>query len=559
MRIVCDNCGAKYQIGDDKVRNKVFKIRCKKCSHTIVVRAKEDGAGDAGEDATRVVAVPSGADSMEAAAPDGIWFIVVQREQKGPFTPAEIEQMLERGDVDAESFTWAEGMADWIRLASVTEFAHLFPAAAPAAAPRVSVEKAKPAAAASLFPSDEAEDDVMTSDRPAVGAAASNLFGDDDAAATTANVSSPRVSGGEQKLRSQRNENSVLFSLDSLSGEAESRKAVSNTGGSDGSGLIDISGLLGPSTTSSGTGDAFGLGPVGLAPAAPSPIASQPLPSLVARKKSNTGLYVAIIAGAAIVAGAVGVVVKGGDKPAEGAPAASTTPVAIAVGSTQAPVTQAPVGAPPTEAAAAAAPATVPAEAVAQNTPPAEQNTRRAASGGAGAARTSGNGGGASRPAASVGGGAEDAPPPAVAQAPKPAAPPEPAPARPKKSGGEVDDLLGALDGSPAPKRGGGAAAAAPAASVDPLLPDSLTKPQIMTVVKKGLGSVNACKDRQPDASGTVVVKMKIEGNGSVSSAQAQSPFSGTPVGNCVESTVRGFRFPQFSGPAMPITMPFAL
>jgi predicted Zn finger-like uncharacterized protein len=43
MRIVCDNCGAKYQISDDKVRNKVFKIRCKKCSHTIVVRSKGEG------------------------------------------------------------------------------------------------------------------------------------------------------------------------------------------------------------------------------------------------------------------------------------------------------------------------------------------------------------------------------------------------------------------------------------------------------------------------------------------------------------------------------------
>ncbi len=558
MRIVCDNCGAKYQIGDDKVRNKVFKIRCKKCSHTIVVRAKEEGAGDAGEDATRVVSVPSGADSMESPAPDGIWYIVVQREQKGPFTPSDIEQMLERGDVDAESFTWAEGMADWIRLASVTEFSHLFPAAAPAPAARPSSEKTKPAAAESLFPSDEAEDDVMTSDRPAVGAAASNLFGDDDSAATSAAASSPRVSGNEQKLRSQRNENSVLFSLDSLAGEAEARKSVSNTGGSDGSGLIDISGLIGPSTTSSGTGDAFGLGPVGLAPAAPSPIASQPLPSLVARKKSNTGLYVAIIAGAAIVAGAVVFVMKGSDKPAEGTPAASTTPVAVAVGSTQAPVTQAPVTAPPTEVASSPAAATLPAEAIAQNTPPAEPNARRAAGGAAGAPRVAGSGGGA-RAATNAGGGAEDAPPPAVAQAPKPAAAAEPPPARPKKSGGEVDDLLGALDGSPAPKRGGGAAAAAPAASADPLLPESLTKPQIMTVVKKGLGSVNACKDRQPDASGTVVVKMKIEGNGSVSSAQAQSPFSGTPVGNCVESTVRGFRFPQFSGPAMPITMPFAL
>ena len=38
MKIVCDNCSAKYQISDDKVRNKTFKIRCKKCSHVIVVR-----------------------------------------------------------------------------------------------------------------------------------------------------------------------------------------------------------------------------------------------------------------------------------------------------------------------------------------------------------------------------------------------------------------------------------------------------------------------------------------------------------------------------------------
>ena len=38
MKIKCDQCGAKYQVADDKVRHKVFKIRCKRCDNAIVVR-----------------------------------------------------------------------------------------------------------------------------------------------------------------------------------------------------------------------------------------------------------------------------------------------------------------------------------------------------------------------------------------------------------------------------------------------------------------------------------------------------------------------------------------
>ena len=38
MKIVCDACGAKYSIADEKVAGKVFKIRCKKCGESIVVR-----------------------------------------------------------------------------------------------------------------------------------------------------------------------------------------------------------------------------------------------------------------------------------------------------------------------------------------------------------------------------------------------------------------------------------------------------------------------------------------------------------------------------------------
>ena len=51
MKIVCDNCATKYSIADEKVRGKVFKIRCKKCSHIIVVRGGADGSVEASRDA----------------------------------------------------------------------------------------------------------------------------------------------------------------------------------------------------------------------------------------------------------------------------------------------------------------------------------------------------------------------------------------------------------------------------------------------------------------------------------------------------------------------------
>ena len=44
MKIVCDACSAKYSIADEKVKGKVFKIRCKKCSNIIVVRGNAGAA-----------------------------------------------------------------------------------------------------------------------------------------------------------------------------------------------------------------------------------------------------------------------------------------------------------------------------------------------------------------------------------------------------------------------------------------------------------------------------------------------------------------------------------
>src|SRR5580765_7462823 len=113
MKIICDSCGTKYSISDDKVRGKVFKIRCKKCSHIIVVRG--------GETQEEAAAAP-------AAAAEGGWHIVVEGEQVGPISEADVRARLDRGEIRGDTYIWKEGFADWLKLSAVPEFADAAPA-----------------------------------------------------------------------------------------------------------------------------------------------------------------------------------------------------------------------------------------------------------------------------------------------------------------------------------------------------------------------------------------------------------------------------------------------
>ncbi|MEP6655399.1 MAG: GYF domain-containing protein, partial [Myxococcales bacterium] len=107
MKIVCDSCSTKYSISDDKVRGKVFKIRCKKCSHIIVVKGATNEATPA------AVEGPS----------DAVWHLVVDGDQVGPLTDSDVRARLARNEISAENYVWKEGFSDWLRLADVPEFA----------------------------------------------------------------------------------------------------------------------------------------------------------------------------------------------------------------------------------------------------------------------------------------------------------------------------------------------------------------------------------------------------------------------------------------------------
>ena len=107
MKLVCDACATKYSISDDKVAGKVFKIRCKKCSHVIVVR------GGVEAPVASVEAPPSAADD---------WHAVVDGQQLGPFDSREVSRRRAAGELADDSYVWREGMTDWAPLGSIDAF-----------------------------------------------------------------------------------------------------------------------------------------------------------------------------------------------------------------------------------------------------------------------------------------------------------------------------------------------------------------------------------------------------------------------------------------------------
>jgi predicted Zn finger-like uncharacterized protein len=569
MKIVCDSCSAKYSIADEKVAGKSFKIRCKKCGAAIVVRGDQQGAADAGA---------GGYDYGGEA----VWHAVVEGDQQGPFTPAQLGQMISEEKIGWDAYVWREGFDDWKPAQDIEELvqAIMNPGGAPAAeadpfSEAAPVESAPVAAAApfaaaksaSIAPKRDAGADLF-----AASSASPFGGGDDD---VVASPSGPRVSA-QQAMTGQRNENSVLFSLSNLqalatggAASAGPAKAAPKAGmaAGEGSGLIDIRALA--SATGMGMGGApapqpmaprvddllsIGAPAVGLGSALAAPV-------IIAERKpekSNTPLLVGAGLAAVVVLAITAVVVAsmlgGGTDPA----VAATAPTAIAPGQTPPATPTAAVGAvaapgAPVAPAAPAAPvaaADPAAPAAAAPAAPAAPAAEPAAGGGGGGRRPRGGGGG--------GGGTTTA-----AAEPAPAAEPAAAPARPARGGGgggdqSIDDLLSnALSGNSRPARGGAAAPAAAPAGGGGSGPETPGRADVVSAMQGVTPAVQACGNGE---HGTATVALTVTGStGRVTGANVTGQFAGTPIGSCIARAVRGATFPHFSRPTFTVNYPFRL
>lgn len=557
MKITCQACAAKYTIADDKVQGKIVKIRCKKCGATIVVNGNDPSAG-------AEVAAPQRFDYAGQAGAEQ-WTVNVADGDQRTMTDPEIVEAYHAGVVNDETFCWKDGMGDWLPLREIDQLY----------AQCTSTRVAPP----QLGTSDADEDEGVTkiqqptgpvyggggAPRPAAGmpaAAASNgyaeaaplaarrtggrapaadLFGSaaqagsEEDVMTSAPAGMPQPHAHDDKLTGQRNENSVLFSLNALTskGGPGGGGGSSMPAGSEASGLIDIRqlssqiGIGDDKKKKSRIDDIMNLGGGGaFAPSLGAPVlAAPPIEEYAPKPEEAVGagpaaaqgknrmiLFGAIGAGVLLIAGAIGVatmLMHGKDESA-GKPSASASASVAAAGS----------AAPSASVAAAATDTTAApsASAVASAAPTDSSASAPAPSATAAATATStATAAAPSHPAATAAATAAATPPPtATAAATAAAAAAAPASDQPFNMG-EAKAKLGAI-----------------------------------------AGSVQSCKKGDSSGSGRAVITFAP--SGAVQSVSVSGTgFEGTPMGACVASRFRGARVPPFSGSAFSVSKSFSI
>ena len=137
VKFLCDRCKTRYSIGDDRVRGKILKIRCKNCANVITVR---EGMTD-GSEAERRGHPTTGAPPAGTPAPQGAlgaafaqqlakpppaleeeWYVSIDGEQSGPFSLTEAQRWVSAKPFDADLHCWSEGFDDWLPVDKVSHF-----------------------------------------------------------------------------------------------------------------------------------------------------------------------------------------------------------------------------------------------------------------------------------------------------------------------------------------------------------------------------------------------------------------------------------------------------
>ncbi len=121
MKFVCERCHTKYSIADDKVRQKILKIRCKTCENVITIR----DAVVVNE--ARAMSEPRGVRAVPPPPPRGPrvieWHVAIEGRQEGPLPMAALVSRISGAPKGSEIYVWNEGLDGWKDPKTVPEIA----------------------------------------------------------------------------------------------------------------------------------------------------------------------------------------------------------------------------------------------------------------------------------------------------------------------------------------------------------------------------------------------------------------------------------------------------
>ncbi len=576
MKVQCQSCQAKYTVGDEKIGKKVFHLRCKKCSATIVI----DGS-----------AAPRHEKALDyAGGTNEQWTVNVVDGDQRTMTAAEIAREYTAGVVDDDTLCWKEGMGEWL---PICEIEALYGVAKNPPVPGGTSAGGAPAEGkvdALLRETSEAPPSVAAARRDGGRGRGADLFGNADKAgseeeyavgkaapspppAVAAAAPATKGDAAEGKPTGARNESSLLFSLASLTSEPtdkpadeagrrdrsagaslplssapSSSSASSSSPPSETSGVLDLRSLSanmdkdGSGLTKKGTSkearvdeimNLSGGGAFGTALAAPvlGLPASEWSSSSVAESKTNKSLAPAILGGSALIAAAIVFAVVLSRAPAPPPIGTGPTATTTALGTT------------PTSSVAAAD-----SSKVTGGNPPTPTGTSEPSA--KVASLVSPEKG--ARPFVAAANGAtpgtkpdETAPVASAAATTAPAPPAAPTPDKPQDFASALASAVGRTDEKPPENATGGGAGA----QFD------------RGAAAAALGGIDIQGCKKPDGpTGPGHLNVTFAPDGSVASAVVdQGPFPGTAVGGCIAGKFRAAHVPAFGGAAVRVGKSFTL
>lgn len=578
MKITCQSCQAKYTIADEKVAGKTVKIKCKKCGSTIVVSGIEAAAPAPAaaypglppmddDGATRVVSIPEAG----GAPTTDEWTVNISDDDQRTMTTSQVAQGYASGTITGDTYLWRDGMSDWLPLSGIPELAALVSRPGPAAGGEApgqamaddetagmpdnastvafaqspfnqpgamqafvaaqAASKAAPAAAPAPVESAPA----AAARRASAGRSGVDLFGgsSEQRAGAGDMFPSPNAPSHDDRLVGERNENSVLFSLSSLTASDNANKAARGGGNRDDA-VIDMRPSPGAGPGRRDVDDIMNLGGGGFASpilAPPSLLAPviEPPPQMAPvgmsaslpaqafggmsappeKKSSMVGLIAGVALGIVLVGGAAIYFLRPAPPPAvaaNDAVSASAQPSAVV--------------------AAAATPTAVPSAAAVAAAAPTDSPSAAPTGAAAVAVAAAAPGKGTDKPAGAA---------PGPGAAPSPAA----TAAKPEKTA----EPAAAATAAPAPAAGGA----------------EFNRGAASSALGGAAGAAKSCK--KPDGpTGTGRVKVTFAPSGRVTSAVVEGPpFAGTSVGGCVASAFRGAHIPPFDGAPVAVSKSFTI
>jgi predicted Zn finger-like uncharacterized protein len=166
VKFLCDRCKTRYSIGDERVRGKILKIRCKNCANVITVKEgmtadPPDGAARRTKQPTTVAPAATSSTSANGGGALGAafvsamtkppppaleeeWYVSIDGVQSGPFSLPDAQRWVASKPTTSELFCWSEGFDDWLPVDKVSQFRNARKKPLTTAPPPVPVRASRP-------------------------------------------------------------------------------------------------------------------------------------------------------------------------------------------------------------------------------------------------------------------------------------------------------------------------------------------------------------------------------------------------------------------------------